>query len=155
MDTENPYQSPMASSSEDSNGNSDASYSAETCPNCDADVTFWVALKQPTPFWFTCARCRSKYRVQTPFMRLVFVAVVCVGSLFVFAVYLAIERLGFVVLVACVPILVAAWFALELWTYRYIKRRGTFVQMRTGKRTRAPESAAGPVVNGESSPPTR
>lgn len=148
MDGIDPYQSPNASCSQEDAAISKGSYSAERCPNCLAEVTFWTALKQATPFRFKCPRCGSRCRVRTAFMPLIFVGVSCGALLGVLAVGLGAMVFGFMVLLPAVPLLVAAWIALEVWTFLYIKRRGRFVLMRTGEQLHAPEPAAGSVSNG-------
>jgi len=129
----NPYQSPTASSSQEDAAIGEGSCSAQRCPSCLAEVTFWTALKQGTPFRFKCPRCGSKCRVYTSFMPFIFVGVCCGTLLGVLAVGLGVMTLGLIVLLPAVPLFVAMWIALEMWTYRYIKRRGRFVLMRTGE----------------------
>jgi hypothetical protein len=155
MDDENPYRSPSVSSLESDSSRSRLSYPAERCPGCNAKVTFWMALKQGTPFRFQCGRCGSKYRVHTPFMSFVFVGVCCAIFLLIVSVYLAVVMLGIAFLIPCMPVLIAAWIALEVWTHRYIIRKGRLVPMDTREPLHAPDPAAVPKSNQESSPPTR
>lgn len=50
------------------------------CENCGSDFTFWMALKQGTPFRFKCSKCKARYKVSTPRMKLIFLC-------FIHAVY--------------------------------------------------------------------
>jgi hypothetical protein len=133
MEKLNPYQSPIVSCLEDESPQSIASHSAEKCPDCNADVTLRMAIKQPTPFRFQCAQCHARFRVRTPFMRLIYVAFCCMIVLLLLVVGVGIRQSGLLILVPGVPLLATVWIALELWTYRYIKRRGTFMPIYDGE----------------------
>lgn len=133
MDAVNPYQSPMVPSSENEERQAEGSYPAHTCPKCNADVTFWMGIKQSTPFRFKCDRCKSEYNVRTPFMRLIFAGAICATSLFVFAVCVGVWKIGAKVLLPSVPLWPAGWIAIELLIHRYVKQRGRFVVPSVGE----------------------
>jgi len=144
MNAVNPYQSPMVPSSENEERRPEVSYPAHTCPKCSADVTFWMGMKQSTPFRFKCDRCKSQYNVQTPFMGLIFAGTICATSLFVFAVCIGVWKLGIKILLPSVPLWLAAWVAMELLMHSYVKRRGRFVARAVGEPEHATETSIRP-----------
>lgn len=119
MNEWNPYQAP-ASFSEEAQGE----FSVEKCPSCENPLTFWAALKLPTPFRFRCAQCRAVYDVRTPLMGLIFAGIIAGSVIGVVATLWTVFRFGFFLLLVIVPFASAAYLALEWWTYRYILRYG-------------------------------
>ena len=130
MNELNPYEPPTALS-----GIPDGRpyHSAQRCPSCSAEVTFWMALKMTTPFYFTCGCCGSRCRVHTPFMALIFVVITLAAVVMVGAIVAAAFLIGPLVLLPAIPLLIVVWIALEWWTHQYITRHGRFVPVSTGK----------------------
>src|SRR5882672_11688083 len=116
----NPYQSPMASCSQEDAALGEGCYSAHKCPQCRSEVTFWIALKQLTPFRFKCPHCRLRCRVCTPYMPLIFIGVCSAALLGALGVGLGIIHYGFITLSLAMPLLIALWIGLEVLTHRYI-----------------------------------
>lgn len=108
-------------------------YSARSCPNCLAEVTFWAALKQYTPFRFKCPHCKESYRIHTPRMALMFCAVICGTILYALGICIGVLIFGSLVLLAAVPLFMAAWIALEIWSHQYIKCHGNLTHIYTGE----------------------
>jgi hypothetical protein len=99
------------------------------CENCNAEWTFWIALKQLTSFRFKCSKCKAKYKISTPWMPLI-----CVGVCFFFIGLCVLsgfcaENLGVVYLIPCFLLYVVIWMWLEILTYRYISKYGTFTRI--------------------------
>lgn len=133
MSQENPYQAPQESSwqSEDSLG--DGFYPATRCPNCNADITFWMGLKQPTPFRLKCSRCETEYALHAPFMSLIAVLVTIGAVLAVGMTGLGVIWLGFWTLWLSIPMLIAACLALEWATYCYVMSQGKLAPLANHK----------------------
>ena len=148
MNQDNPYQAPKEIGWEQEDSAGGEFYPATKCPNCNADVTFGMALKQPTPFRLKCSCCGCKYRLQTPFMRLIAVAVSPGVILLPSMPLLGALWLGFWSLCFSIPILIAAWLALEWATYRYILRRGRFTPLsaRSGAFSSTERASAGKLA---------
>ena len=100
-----------------------------TCPHCDTEITFWTALKQPTPFRFKCSKCKTKYTVAAPHVRgITFGAVLC-GILLGFGFFLTF-MLGAFFFYTFFVFAVGIWLTLELWSLKYIARFGTLTIIR-------------------------
>lgn len=99
------------------------------CKNCNAEITFLMALKQLSPFRFKCSACKAKYKVSTPGMMAIFVGVV--GLSFGLAVGLCnvTETLGVRFTIPYIAFIIGVWLVLEAWTHKYISRRGTFTRI--------------------------
>ena len=127
MDSENPYRAPGYSQKDEEEEKPGSS--AQQCPHCLIDVTFWAALKMPTPFLFKCSGCESTFRVESPFMRLIVtIAVVGAGAQLA-GVFFCVERFGAISLAATLPVLIGSYCGLEVWLYRYIMRHGRFIAL--------------------------
>jgi hypothetical protein len=92
-----------------------------------------MALKQATPFYFTCGCCGSKCRVHTPFMSLIFIGLILATVVMIGAIVAATFLVGQLVLLPAIPLLFVALVALEFGTHQYITRHGRFVSLSTGK----------------------
>jgi hypothetical protein len=99
------------------------------CENCNNDLTFWMAFKQPTPFRFKCSRCKTKYKVSTPYMMAIFVAVVVLFAGLALGFLTGTETLGITFAIPFVALMIGVWLLLELWIYKYISRKGTFKRL--------------------------
>jgi hypothetical protein len=98
------------------------------CDNCKSEITFWMALKQPTPFRFKCSRCKAKYRVSTPRMKTILVGVVVLFVGLTLGLLFGTDELGFVFAIPFFFFMVGVWLMLEAWTHKYISNHGVFTK---------------------------
>lgn len=58
------------------------------CLNCSSDLTFWVSLRQSSPFRYRCPHYKTRYKVITPKMKLITFGVVilflCLASTLIY-----------------------------------------------------------------------
>ena len=97
------------------------------CEKCGAEMTFWSALNQLTPFRFKCSNCKTKYRAILPYMK-IRTFVFCV--LFVLlGVLLSIgtEVFGIVFLALFLLLMLVILIAEEFAMYRAISQKGKLV----------------------------
>lgn len=132
MDEINPYEPPASTSAADVVMVPET-FAPDRCPDCGAAVTFWVTLRQRTPFRFKCGKCRAECRVLTPMFSVAFAAVVAVSILVFVAIILSLLRYGARALLLIIPS-AAWWIALEIWTHRYIQANGRFERIQSGSR---------------------
>ena len=99
------------------------------CKNCNAEITFLRVLKQPSPFRFKCSECKAKYKVSTPGMTAILVGVVVAFFGLTAGLCTVTEELGVLFSIPYIAIMIGAWLVLEVWTHRYISRRGTFTRL--------------------------
>ena len=99
------------------------------CEICNTEITFWMALKQPTPFRFKCSNCKTKYRVSTPRMKAVFVVMCVLFFGFGLGLALAAHHFGIIYAAPLLIPMIVIWFALELWTHHCISARGTLTRI--------------------------
>ncbi len=94
------------------------------CDNCGTEITFWMSLKQPTPFRFKCSRCKTKYRVSAPYIKTLTLAIVFMAVVLSVALLARIEQFGIEFVVSALLLLVIGCVLEVLW-YIYIMRKGT------------------------------
>lgn len=104
-------------------------HSARSCPECEARVTLWASLIQPTPFWFKCPHCRARFRIDFPFKWTLIVTACLLVGLLTLATCAGIIYLGLSSLWYTAPIFLVAAAILELGGCRYITRRGSFLPL--------------------------
>ena len=99
------------------------------CSNCDSEITLWMAMKQPTPFRFSCSVCKTRYKVSTPGMTAIFAVVVVLFALLTVANYFVamIRGYGYGALFLLGIVIIA--FFMEGWMNEYIGRAGTFTKI--------------------------
>ena len=93
------------------------------CENCGSDITFWMALKQVTPFRFKCSKCKARYKVSTPHMKLIFCVLCGLSIGFGFGAANLGDFLSFFF------ILIGSGLIFEILIHRYISAHGTFTRI--------------------------
>jgi CXXC-20-CXXC protein len=121
------------------------------CENCQAELTFSMALRQAMPHRYRCPRCNARYRVQAPRLNLILMGVIAVfiALVFQFAAGMAEHGTSFIP-----PFMIAAaliWFFFEFLLHRYITRSGTFMRIDTER----PGPSDGAVQTGVAEHPGR
>ncbi len=99
------------------------------CENCEIDITFWAMVKQPTPFRFKCAHCNARYKVETPYMKRIIVGIVFLLLVLAIGLLEGSKRLGVAFLVPFLVFLTGLLLALEVWTQKYIFKKGKFIKI--------------------------
>jgi heme A synthase len=99
------------------------------CKNCNAEITFLMALKQLSPFRFKCSTCKAKYNVSTPGMMAIFVGVVGLSFGLAFGLRAVTETPGVMLTIPYLAFIICVWLGLEAWIHKYISRRGTFTRI--------------------------
>ena len=98
------------------------------CENCNSEITFWMTLKQSTPFRFKCSVCKAKYKVSTPRMKTIFLAIVLLFAGLAIGLDIGTEKFGIVFATPFILLMVSIWLLLEVWTNRYISKYGKFTR---------------------------
>ncbi|GEM_PF-1639219 len=101
------------------------------CENCGAEITFSMALRQPTPFRLRCSRCKAKYRISAPHTKRIFVGVCLLFAALAVGLVEGTVRLGLVFFVPFLVLMVAIWLRLEVWFRRYISAKGSLTRIDT------------------------
>jgi len=99
------------------------------CENCSAEITFWMALRTPTPFRFKCPKCKTKYRVSTPGMKAIFLGTILASCGLSFGFVLGTFELGAVFAVPYVLLVIGLWLLLEVWTCKYMSKYATLTRV--------------------------
>ncbi|MCK5644501.1 MAG: hypothetical protein KAJ19_27125 [Gammaproteobacteria bacterium] len=99
------------------------------CGNCDTEITFWMGLKQLTPFRFKCSECKAQYKVSTPRMPVIFVVVVVLSAVLCLGLCIGAIELGVVFAIPFLFLMVGIWLMLEAWIHKYISGFGTFTRI--------------------------
>ncbi len=99
------------------------------CENCGSDFTFWMALKQGTPFRFKCSKCKARYKVSTPRMKLIFCVLFMLSIGLSIGVGFGAANLGDVLLIPFFFFMIGSWLLFEILIYRYISTHGTFTRI--------------------------
>ncbi len=97
------------------------------CENCGTEITFWMMQKQPTPFRYKCAGCKSRYRIETPGMFIIVGVVVVLTIAMALGLGFGAEIWGLTFVIPCVLVIFVIGFCLELWVQKYIARKGNFL----------------------------
>lgn len=108
------------------------------CPNCDTQITFWMSLRQPTPFRFTCTRCKAKYQVAIPYMKTIIAVVVLVFTVLTLVCFAGTKAYGIRFCLPFLVLMIADWLLLELWTHKYIAERGTLTPIQSTRKKQEP-----------------
>ena len=101
------------------------------CDNCNTEITFWMLLKQPTPFRFKCSECKARYKISTPHMMAISVGVVVLSFGLTLGCCIGTVVLGVVFVLPFFLLMVGIWLMLEAWTYKYVSKFGTFTRIGT------------------------
>lgn len=120
------------------------------CANCGTEVTFSMALRQPSVFRYRCPRCRARHRITAPWQKSIFLA----GSVLlllptILLVYLQ-EKLGNLFFVVLPAVMFVIWFGLELWGYNYLRKKATLIPL-SGDAGERDAGGAGPTDDTEQS----
>lgn len=99
------------------------------CANCGFEFTFWVSLKQPSPFRYRCPCCKTRYRVRMPCMKSIVCGVVLLFACLTFGLLYGSETHGILFFAPFLILMIAIWLSLEFWTHNYIARNGQFTQI--------------------------
>ena len=99
------------------------------CDNCQTEFTFGMALKQPTPFRFTCSKCKTKYDVKTPYMKTIFIGAIGLGVLFAIGLFAGMTSYDSGFILPYTLFFAVILLALEYWGHKYISARGQFTEI--------------------------
>lgn len=102
---------------------------ATNCPECEAPITFWRFLKQPTPFRYRCSACKTKFRLETPRMKTIFLAVCLLFAVLGAAFVIGLDQWGALFGIGFAVVMIGVWLALEAWTQRLITAGATFTKI--------------------------
>jgi hypothetical protein len=99
------------------------------CENCNTEITFLMALRQPTPFRFKCSKCKARYRVSAPYMKAITIGVIIVFATLTFGLWIGAKNFGIVFAGPFAVLMVGIWLMLEIWTCKYISTQGTLTRI--------------------------
>jgi hypothetical protein len=99
------------------------------CKNCNSEITFWMGLKQPTPFRFKCSKCKTKYKVSTPRMMTIFIGVIVLFAELTLGLCIGTYKLGVSFSIPFLLLMIGILLMLEVWTHKYISKFGTFTRI--------------------------
>jgi hypothetical protein len=94
------------------------------CENCNAEMTLWMGLKQLTPFRYKCSNCKEKYKVSTLHNVAIITGVIVLFAGLALGLCIGTFKFGAIFTVPF--LLLGIWFALEVWTHKYILNVGIF-----------------------------
>jgi hypothetical protein len=99
------------------------------CENCQAEITFFMALRQAMPHRFRCLKCGARYRVQAPRLGIILLGIIVVFAALVyqFASGMAAHGPSFIL-----PFMIFAtliWLGFEFLLHRHITRNGKLVRI--------------------------
>lgn len=103
------------------------------CPECSAEITFWMALKQPTPFRFKCSKCKAKYAVSTPRMVSITIGIAAIFIVLTVGLLEGTDEFGAIFFVPFFLLMLGLWLALEVWLQKYISKFGTLTMVGSTK----------------------
>jgi CXXC-20-CXXC protein len=99
------------------------------CENCNKEIPFITGFKQISPFRLRCPACRTRYRVKTPYMKIIFAGVILLYILFMFLIFWQVRPLGQYFFFGSIGIMVLLSFLLEVLIIRYIRKQGVLIVM--------------------------
>ena len=113
------------------------------CQNCETEITFWMDLRQPTPFRFECSHCKARFRVSTPHMNAIVVGVILLTAGLTIGLIVGTVNLGIFFFAPFFALMIGFWLGLEVWAHRYMSANGRFTRIETSEPT-GPDDASRP-----------
>ncbi|MBW3565559.1 MAG: hypothetical protein KY459_12605 [Acidobacteria bacterium] len=99
------------------------------CPQCEAPITFWRHLRQPTPFRYRCSSCNTKFRLETPRMKTIFLAVCLLFAVLGATFVIGLQQWGVGFGIGFGIVIIGVLLALEVWAQRLITAGATFTKI--------------------------
>lgn len=96
------------------------------CDHCKSEITLMASIRQPTPFYFTCPKCKSRYKISTPRMKIIVAGIVALFAGLTLILCLGFQKLGLPFAISLLLLMTGIAFAVEVAMHRYISKHGRF-----------------------------
>ena len=99
------------------------------CENCQAEITFPMALRQAMPHRFRCMKCGARYRVRAPSLGLFFLGIAAAFAALVYQFTLGMAAHGPSFILPFLVVAAGVWLIFELLLHRHITRSGQLIPL--------------------------
>lgn len=99
------------------------------CQNCEAEITFMTALKQPTPYRFKCSECKTRHKVSTPRMGIILIGIVILFATLTLFLIIGGEELGTVFEAPFLIFILGLWVVVEVFMHKYMSKNSVLTRI--------------------------
>ncbi|HNY64006.1 MAG TPA: hypothetical protein PKM41_01125 [Deltaproteobacteria bacterium] len=123
------------------------------CENCQAELTFFMALRQAVPYRFRCFRCNARYRVRAPRLGLFLLGMTAAFVALAYEFATGMSEHGASYILPFMTVAVLVWLLFEYLLHRHIASNGRLVRMGVRKADLVFDDDAGPAGPGDGDRP--